>query len=97
MPVLFGSGREKTLRIVEEFGPKEYYNFSAGIDTGLHVAEDYTKRGIILYKQDYQHPVYDQGPIEFIPYLSILDLLFRYSAEESLEIIRKGRNWIIMN
>ena len=43
---------------------------------------------INLHKQEYVHPSYNH--INFLPYLSIIDLLF-YNFDDALEIIREGR------
>ncbi|MFH2204219.1 MAG: WbqC family protein [Elusimicrobiota bacterium] len=45
---------------------------------------------ITLEYHYYQHPKYTQLHGEFIPYLSVVDLLFNH-GEESLAIIRSGR------
>jgi hypothetical protein len=48
------------------------------------------KNGIELLFHEYNHPYYEQIWGEFIPYMTIWDLLF-YKGKESREIIRKGR------
>lgn len=45
---------------------------------------------ISLYYFNYKHPVYHQLYGSFIPYMSIVDLLFNEGFEHSLNIIRKG-------
>ena len=40
--------------------------------------------------QDFEHPVYDQGYDDFIPNLSVIDLLFR-NGDRSLDIIMGSR------
>ncbi|MFX1391991.1 MAG: WbqC family protein [Promethearchaeota archaeon] len=42
-----------------------------------------------IYFQDYNHPTYPQLHGDFIPYLSVLDLLFNVGSEKALEIIMK--------
>tara|TARA_Y100000591_G_C21785619_1_gene673602 strand:- start:640 stop:1314 length:675 start_codon:yes stop_codon:yes gene_type:complete len=49
----------------------------------------FKKEGIELIYQNYSHPVYNQLSNSFIPYLSVIDLLFN-EGEKSLEIIKKG-------
>lgn len=51
--------------------------------------EDFTKEGIKIYFQDYKHPVYPQLHGDFIPNLSIIDLLFN-CGPKSLEILMGG-------
>lgn len=50
-----------------------------------------TKQGIGLYYQFYKHPVYHQLYGPFVPNLSIVDLLFNEGFENTLSIIRDGR------
>ena len=51
--------------------------------------EDFDKAGIKLYFQDYQHPRYQQLYGDFLPYMSIIDLLFNH-GDKSLEIIMEN-------
>lgn len=51
--------------------------------------EDFTKESIKIYFQDYKHPVYPQLHGEFLPYMSIIDLLFN-CGDKSLEILMEG-------
>jgi len=46
--------------------------------------------GITLQYHQYTHPVYPQLFGEFLPYMSVIDLLFNQGSK-SLEIIRSGR------
>lgn len=41
--------------------------------------------------QNYTHPTYNQLGNDFLPYMSILDLLFNYGFDASLDIIKSGR------
>jgi hypothetical protein len=50
---------------------------------------DFTKENIKIYFQDYKHPVYPQLHGDFIPNLSIIDLLFK-CGDKSLEILMDG-------
>ena len=49
------------------------------------------KQGIMLYYHFYQHPVYQQLYGDFLPYMSIIDILCNLGFENGLELIRKGR------
>jgi hypothetical protein len=51
--------------------------------------ENFNKEGIKIYFQDYKHPVYPQINGEFLPYMSIIDLLFN-CGPKSLEIIMEN-------
>lgn len=42
-----------------------------------------------IYFQDYKHPIYPQLYNEFIPNLSIIDLLFNVGSKEAVKIIMK--------
>lgn len=52
--------------------------------------EDYFKEnGVDIYFQDYVHPTYKQLWGDFIPYLSVIDLLFNEGKEKAMDIIMK--------
>ena len=51
--------------------------------------EDFTAHQIKVYYQDYQHPVYNQRWGDFVPFMSVIDLLFNH-GEEGRDIITKG-------
>jgi len=51
--------------------------------------DNFNKEKIKLYFQDYKHPVYSQLYGDFIPNLSIIDLLFN-CGEKSLEVLMSG-------
>jgi hypothetical protein len=61
---------------------------------GMHgrdylVEDDFIREGISIYYQDYQHPTYSQRFGEFIPHLSVVDLLFN-CGPESRSILLAG-------
>ncbi len=58
-------------------GGKEYMDLSAYEAAGIHVEF-----------QTYGHPVYPQLYGEFLPFMSVIDLLFNCGEKESLSIIR---------
>lgn len=49
---------------------------------------EFTKNGIKLIYQDYHHPTYKQLYGNFLPFMSIIDLIFNYGFKKSLEVIR---------
>jgi len=51
----------------------------------------FPQNNIELEYQNFEHPKYAQLHGDFIPYLSVIDLLFN-EGEHSLEIIRSGRS-----
>ncbi|MBW8000470.1 MAG: WbqC family protein [Planctomycetes bacterium] len=52
-------------------------------------AEEFEKADVKVFFQDYSHPVYPQSHGQFIPYLSVIDLLFN-CGDKSLDIIMSG-------
>lgn len=50
-------------------------------------SEEFEKQGINIQYQNYRHPVYTQLYPPFVPYLSVIDLLFN-CGNESLNILR---------
>ncbi|MCK5082503.1 MAG: WbqC family protein [Candidatus Omnitrophica bacterium] len=68
----------------------EHYLSPAG--SGGYIGEDnvFDEYGIRLSYQNYEPVLYRQLYGEFIPYLSVLDLLFN-EGEQSLAVIRAGR------
>ena len=48
--------------------------------------EKFTEAGVKIYFQDYHHPCYRQAGNNFLPYMSIIDLLFN-EGDKSLEIL----------
>ena len=87
-------GTKKIFCLIDKFQYRNYYNFSKGIDIGLYNKQDFSERKKLLFKQDYKHPTYSRE--NFQPFMSIVDLLF-YELPNTLEIIRSGRNWSLMN
>ncbi len=81
---------ERSRRLVNlclHFGAREYLSGNAA-QSYLDV-ELFTRHGIEVKWQNYQHPVYPQQHGEFMPYLSTLDLLLN-CADDSLAIIARG-------
>jgi hypothetical protein len=48
------------------------------------------KNGIQIYFQDYKHPTYEQLWGDFVPYMSIIDVLFNVGAGRTAEIIMEN-------
>lgn len=53
------------------------------------VAEDFEREGIKIYFQNYNHPVYPQRFGDFLPYMSVIDLMFN-CGDDSFDIIMSG-------
>jgi hypothetical protein len=79
-----GSAVERLVGICGTLGATRFYEGAAGqnyID-----ALDFEQAGIELIYQDYRHPIYPQLHGAFVPYLSVVDLLFN-CGPKSLEIL----------
>ena len=53
---------------------------------------EFKKEGIYVYFQDYKHPSYSQLWGDFIPYLSVIDLLFNHGKESKNIIMYENVN-----
>lgn len=79
-----GRKTERLVAICEKFAATDYLTGDA--------AKDYLEEALFqdadvnVHWHSYQHPVYDQGKDEFVPYLSVVDLLFR-EGPKSREIL----------
>jgi hypothetical protein len=82
-----GKKSERLLKILRSLGATTFYEGSSGkdyIDIRL-----FAENNINLIYQEYVHPIYTQLHGEFIPYLSIIDLVFNHGPA-SLEILLQG-------
>lgn len=86
-----GSGKvERLVDICRALGADRYLSplGSAGYLSGA--ADDFTLLGVDLVFHDYTHPSYPQLHAPFIPYASVVDLLFN-DLPGAAERIREGR------
>lgn len=81
---LEGDRIERLIKICKTFSADTFYEGTAGRDYIDELV--FTRQGIAVLFQDYVHPVYKQLYGEFIPYLSVIDLLFNH-GKESLAIL----------
>lgn len=79
-----GDRIEKLINICKIFKADIFYEGAAGKNYIPDAA--FSMNGINVEFQDYKHPVYTQLYGEFVPYLSVIDLLFNH-GEESLSIL----------
>lgn len=80
-----GDRIERLINLCKHFKADAFYEGYAGknyIDENKFLAH-----GIKVSYQDYQHPVYKQLYGEFVPYLSVIDLLFN-NGSDSIDIIK---------
>jgi len=79
-----GAGVDRLIGICQCLGADHFYEGAAGrdyIDDSVFAAA-----GITLEYQDYRHPSYAQQHGEFVPFLSVVDLLFNCEPQ-SLEVL----------
>ena len=80
----FGKKSELVLDMCLKLGANEYVFGKQGLDYADFKA--FENNDINLVFQDYKHPVYKQTKNNFLPYMSIIDLLFN-EGTSSLEIL----------
>ncbi|MBI4619828.1 MAG: WbqC family protein [Desulfobacterales bacterium] len=84
-----GEKTDRLIKICKMFSVDVFYEGSAGknyIDENL-----FNSQGIRIEYQNYNHPVYKQLYGDFMPYLSVVDLLFNH-GDESLSILTNKRS-----
>ncbi len=82
-----GSKIERLIKLCRRFNADTFYEGAAGRNYINAInAKDFAQQGIQLKFQDYPHPSYKQLHGDFIPYLSVIDLLFNH-GDESLYIL----------
>ena len=83
-----GSKTERLVALCEKFKATDYLTGDAARD---YLDErQFEDVGVKVHWHDYEHPVYDQGRPEFVPYLSVVDLLFR-EGPRSVDILSQSR------
>ena len=78
---------ERLIHLMKVVGATSFYEGASGaefIDRSRFVSE-----GMEVYFQAYDHPTYPQAHGEFVPYMSVVDLLFN-CGEGALSIIKGG-------
>ena len=83
-----GKQSERLLALCRHVGASCYLSGSSArdyLDTEL-----FARHGIAVEWQDYAHPVYPQQHGDFVPYLSIVDLLFNCGEESAAILGRAG-------
>lgn len=82
-----GRKTERLVALCQKFKATEYLTGDAARD--YLEEERFQEIGVTVKWHNYQHPVYEQGRGEFVPYLSVVDLLFRHGPR-SREILRRS-------
>jgi hypothetical protein len=79
-----GKRIERLIRICKKFNATIFYEGASGKN---YIDEaHFTEHGIKVEYQDYKHPLYKQLYGDFIPYLSVIDLIFNHGGD-SLSIL----------
>jgi hypothetical protein len=79
-----GDRIEKLIKICQHFGADIFYEGASGKN---YIDRDvFLNHGIKVEFQDYKHPIYNQLYGDFIPYLSVVDMLFN-CGDKSLSMI----------
>lgn len=88
---LIASGKKSTylLDICSELGCNEYISPPGSSNYLDQAAQDFQNKDIEIKYFNYNHPVYSQPYQPFLPYMSILDLIFN-EGPNSREIIDSG-------
>ncbi|HLA28922.1 MAG TPA: WbqC family protein [Syntrophales bacterium] len=76
---------ERLISITKHLGGDTYLAGSGGRD--YMDLDQYEQNGIKVLFQEYHHPVYEQLFGAFVPFMSVLDLLFNH-GQDSLRILR---------
>ena len=81
-----GSSVQRLIDICHALGANRFYEGAAG----KNYIDDttFTRASIELEYQDYQHPLYPQLHGQFVPHLSIIDLLFNCGCQ-SLDVLKQ--------
>jgi len=76
---------ERLIAITKHFGADTYLAGSGGHDY-MDITK-FEKNSIKVLFQDYNHPIYTQLFGDFLPYMSVIDLIFNHGGD-SLKILR---------
>lgn len=82
-----GNKSDLIIDMCKKLGADKYIFGALGKDYAEK--DKFDKVGINIYFQEYIHPAYEQRWGEFLPYMSIIDLLFN-EGDKSLKILMSG-------
>lgn len=85
-----GKRGEYVAALCEEVGATRYLSPAGAEDYLIEDREAFDVRGISVWLHVYEHPEYRQCFKPFVPYASVLDLIFN-AGPESLSVLRSGR------
>ena len=90
-----GEKTDRLINLLTKIGADEYISGPAA--KAYVEAEKFKKAGITLFWYEFNHPTYPQLYGDFIPYLSIIDLLLN-TGKDTMDYIRKGsKNALILD
>jgi len=82
-----GQKTDRLINVLKKLGADEYVSGPAA--KSYVELDKFEREGIALYWYEFKHPVYPQLHGAFLPYMSIVDLLFNV-GDEALSTIRSG-------
>ena len=82
-------GSDRVLDICKAVGADHYITGTFWAESNLRV-EEFKKSNIDVEFQKFQHPIYKQIHGEFIPEMSIIDLLFNKGRKEAKKILQNS-------
>jgi hypothetical protein len=84
---------ERLIRLCRDVGADTYISPLGASDYLQEDSADqrFSDAGLTLKFQTYKHPTYDQGSVEFLSHLGIVDLLAFCGLADSLTTVRAGR------
>jgi hypothetical protein len=85
-----GKRSELLARICEHLGADYYLSVPGSAAYLLEEDEEFKKRNITVGFQHYEHPAYDQQFPPFVPYTSVIDLIFNL-GDGAIDVLRSGR------
>lgn len=83
-----GGRTERLIGICTALGAQTFYEGASGVN--YIDPDEFAGNGITVSFQQYRHPEYEQLHGDFVPYLSVIDLMFN-CGEASLELLLTGR------
>ncbi len=84
-----GRKTDRLVAICQKFKATEYLTGDAAKD--YLEEEKFREIGVDVRWHSYEHPIYDQGSEEFVPYLSVVDLLFR-QGPQALAVLSRSKS-----
>lgn len=85
-----GQRSTRLVALCESLGAKEYLSPIGSAIYLLQDLDEFKSRNVEVFFQNYSHPTYNQLFQPFVPFASVIDILFNEGAH-SMEVIRSGR------